>query len=287
MLVLDNGDKIQGDASTAAEVDYTIHGMTGTTLSQLADGQLADSKTDMYTAAAIVVVKAITFVNTGAAARTVNLYLLPSGGTARRILAKDCILSAGHSLHYDGVKITVLSSTGSIVYSYAAHATSHTDGSDDIQNAEAGQKGLATAAQITKLNAIEALADVTDATNVAAATALMKAIAGEFTKTLNFNETELTDGATIAWDLESNQICFVTITANRTMGAPTNHVQGATYILVVIQDGGGGNTLSWHADYKWEGDVAPTIASGADERTIIMFKDDGTYLYGTIFWVEN
>jgi len=53
------------------------------------------------------------------------------------------------------------------------HAARHTDGSDDIQDATAAQKGLATAAQITKLDAIEALADVTDATSVAAAGAVM------------------------------------------------------------------------------------------------------------------
>lgn len=47
-----------------------------------------------------------------------------------------------------------------------AHASSHTDGTDDIQNATASQKGLATAAQITKLDGIEANADVTDAANV-------------------------------------------------------------------------------------------------------------------------
>ncbi len=53
------------------------------------------------------------------------------------------------------------------------HAASHVDGSDDIQNATAGQKGLATAAQITKLDGIEALADVTDEPNVNAAGAVM------------------------------------------------------------------------------------------------------------------
>ena len=47
-----------------------------------------------------------------------------------------------------------------------AHASDHTDGTDDIQDATAGQKGVATAAQITKLDAIEALADVTDTANV-------------------------------------------------------------------------------------------------------------------------
>jgi len=41
------------------------------------------------------------------------------------------------------------------------HASNHTGGTDDIQDATAGQKGLATAAQITKLDEIEARADVT------------------------------------------------------------------------------------------------------------------------------
>ena len=48
----------------------------------------------------------------------------------------------------------------------ADHAGTHTDGSDDIQNATNAQKGLATAAQITKLDGIETVADVTDAVNV-------------------------------------------------------------------------------------------------------------------------
>lgn len=41
------------------------------------------------------------------------------------------------------------------------HASNHTDGTDDIQDATAAQKGVATAAQITKLDGIAAGADVT------------------------------------------------------------------------------------------------------------------------------
>lgn len=40
------------------------------------------------------------------------------------------------------------------------HASNHTDGTDDIQNATASQKGLATATQITKLDGVEAGAEV-------------------------------------------------------------------------------------------------------------------------------
>ena len=38
----------------------------------------------------------------------------------------------------------------------SAHASDHTDGTDDIQSATAAQKGVATAAQITKLDGVEA-----------------------------------------------------------------------------------------------------------------------------------
>lgn len=47
-----------------------------------------------------------------------------------------------------------------------AHAFSHVNGTDDIQDATASQKGLMTAAYATKLDGIEAAADVTDAGNV-------------------------------------------------------------------------------------------------------------------------
>ena len=58
-----------------------------------------------------------------------------------------------------------------------AHASTHlTGGSDAIQDATAAQPGLATAAQITKLDGIETGADVTDAANVAAAGAAMKSV---------------------------------------------------------------------------------------------------------------
>lgn len=60
-----------------------------------------------------------------------------------------------------------------------AHASTHvTGGSDAIQSATSGQNGLMTSAYASKLDGIEALADVTDATNVAAAGALMTSVLG-------------------------------------------------------------------------------------------------------------
>ena len=125
MLVLDNGDKLRGDASVASKLDYTIHGIDGSTLKQLADGQLPAATGDIYTASAIVVVSTITIVNTDSVARTINLFLLPSGGTARKLLPTDVTLAAGDSLYFDGVKIETAASTGTL------HASDHEDGGAD------------------------------------------------------------------------------------------------------------------------------------------------------------
>ena len=78
--------------------------------------------------------------------------------------------SAHNTRHENGggdeISIAGLSGQAADNQNPTAHATEHVDGTDDIQNATAAQKGVATAAQITKLDGIEALADVTDSTNV-------------------------------------------------------------------------------------------------------------------------
>lgn len=105
--------------------------------------------------------------------------------------------------------------------------------------------------------------------------------AREYTKTQNFNATTLTDGANISWDLESNQVCSVTLEGNRTLDNPTNMVDGATYILIVKQDGTGSRTLAYGTAYKWEGGTAPTLTTTATTGIdILTFISDGTSMYG-------
>jgi hypothetical protein len=115
MIVLENGDLLEGDATSAAEVDFTLHGLDNNVLTQLADGQLANSKGTLYTANSTDVISAIILVNTGAAHNHVNLYLKPSGGTSRRLIAKDLQLEPNYSLHFDGAKVLILNSIGGVV----------------------------------------------------------------------------------------------------------------------------------------------------------------------------
>jgi len=115
MIALENGDKLQGDATTALKVDYTIHGVVGSTITQQADGQFPSSIGDLYTSSAnATVVAAISIVNTNTIVETINLYLLPSGGTARRLIPKDTRLEPGDLLLFDGRRLTTMDTSGAI-----------------------------------------------------------------------------------------------------------------------------------------------------------------------------
>ena len=72
-------------------------------IKQLADGQLPAAIGDLYTvpASTQALIKTIKAVNTNTTAETVNIYLTPSGGTARRIIPKALSLGAGYLLVVD------------------------------------------------------------------------------------------------------------------------------------------------------------------------------------------
>ena len=89
----------------------------------------------------------------------------------------------------------------------------------------------------------------------------------------------LTDAATIAWNTDLGQTATVTITDNRTVGAPTNLKDGAYYGLAVYQDATGSRTLTWNSIFKWAGATAPTLSTAASSKDFFTFRSDGTNLY--------
>jgi hypothetical protein len=103
-----------------------------------------------------------------------------------------------------------------------------------------------------------------------------------YAKQQNFGTATLTDGANISWDLDTEQVAKVTLAGNRTLDNPTNMIDGGTYIVRVIQDGTGSRTLSYGANYKWVGGVAPVLTTTASAIDIITFTSDGTNMYGVI-----
>lgn len=100
----------------------------------------------------------------------------------------------------------------------------------------------------------------------------------DFPVQIYFGEETLTDGATIDWNLQTQQVAKVTLGGNRTLNAPTNQNAGGFYSLLIVQDGTGSRTLSFNSTYKFTGATAPTLTTTASAKDLIVFRSDGTNL---------
>lgn len=89
----------------------------------------------------------------------------------------------------------------------------------------------------------------------------------------------LTDAATIATDCNNGNVHTVTLAGNRTLGAPSNLKNGATYIWIIKQDATGTRTLAYNAVFKFPGGVAPTLTTTGNAVDILSGISDGVNVY--------
>ena len=89
----------------------------------------------------------------------------------------------------------------------------------------------------------------------------------------------LSDAATIATDCNNGNVHEVTLTDNRTLGAPTNLQDGATYIWIIKQDATGSRTLAYNSVFKFSGGAVPTLSTAANSVDILTGVSDGTNIY--------
>lgn len=79
----------------------------------------------------------------------------------------------------------------------------------------------------------------------------------------------ISDGATIGVDWSTFYTGEVTLGGNRTLDAPSSSVPGTKRKILVVQDGTGSRTLSFHANYKFPGGSAPTLSTGAGKVDVL------------------
>ena len=85
----------------------------------------------------------------------------------------------------------------------------------------------------------------------------------------------LTDASTIATDASLGNVFDVSIGASRTMGAPTNPVNGQVITYRINQGGSGSFTITWNAIFHWTTTVAqPTLTTTAGHTDTISFRYD-------------
>ena len=93
---------------------------------------------------------------------------------------------------------------------------------------------------------------------------------------LNYSETTLTDGSSITWNAETQDVAKVTLGGNRTLGAASSATTGQFISLLVIQDGTGSRTLTWNSAYEFASDTAPTLTTTANLGDLFVFRYNGS-----------
>lgn len=88
----------------------------------------------------------------------------------------------------------------------------------------------------------------------------------------------LSDAATIATDALSNRVFTVTLGGNRTLDLPTNLSSGQSYTWIITQDGTGGRTLAYHADFLFPSGIAPILSTAAAAVNVLVATYDGSKL---------
>jgi hypothetical protein len=81
----------------------------------------------------------------------------------------------------------------------------------------------------------------------------------------------LVDGATITPDFSAANNFTLTIGGNRTLANPTNQTAGQSGVIVITQNGTGGNTLAYGANWKFAGGTVPVLTTAANAVDVIVY----------------
>ena len=93
----------------------------------------------------------------------------------------------------------------------------------------------------------------------------------------------LTDAATVLTDMSTFINATVTLAGNRTLGSPTNTINGRTGLIVINQDGTGTRTLAYGANWKFAVGAAPTLTTTASARDLLYYQViSATVIYGSL-----
>lgn len=96
------------------------------------------------------------------------------------------------------------------------------------------------------------------------------ATAADWSRTQSYNRVTLTDAATINWNMATSPSAIVSLSANRTMGNPTNIKAGNWYTLRVYHSGAP-RTLAWSSRWKFGGNGAPELSTLANDYDVLTF----------------
>lgn len=132
-------------------------------------------------------------------------------------------------------------------------------------------EGSTADANETTLAVTDPTADRTITLPDATGTVPLLGLAQTFSAAQRGAVSALTDGATITPDFSAANNFSVTLGGNRTLANPTNVVAGQSGVIFISQDGTGGRTLSFGANWDFSGGTAPTVTSTASAVDCLVY----------------
>jgi len=110
----------------------------------------------------------------------------------------------------------------------------------------------------------------------------------EFVSPGNDSKVAASSGTNYAIDLDSGNLFEITLDNNVTFTV-TNPFAAGKFRLILIQDGGGTNTVTWPASFKWAGGVAPVLTTGGGDIHVLDFttSDTGTSWHGLALVLDS
>jgi len=269
---------VYNNTSTAYTLTFKVTGATGFVLSQGSTYLCYHNGTDIVNTGLIGAATTDTLTN-----KTLTAPKFADGGFIADTTGAETLVFGEVSTPLNEVKITN-AATGTAGPIIAAQG--QTDVNLQLRPAGAGKITVGTTAAdatISSNGAHDLVLETNEGTNSGNIT-ITDAADGDIDFTTNgagflkFNdaaynpETTLTDGATISWDAQAKPITAVTLTDNRTLAAPTNGIAGAFISLLIIQDAGGTNTLTWNAVFEFPSETAPTLTSTGALADLFVFR---------------
>ena len=276
-----DNDSTWGTVLNDEVIDLTDFAIAGYTTISLVGGDVSLTANDGAADTARSAMLELTGTLTG----DTGVYL-PSGITKSYIVKNNTSGSFNATILIDGGTGTAVPQGGSIIVM--------TDGTTVTDAVDTTALGLGTASTLNFGTSVNELIPVSsaDARYVAVSTDSIITGAKTFTSATTFSaittftSTVVGNGAqaysspvsvavvtsAVSLDFATGNNFTTILNGNVSIANPVNPQPGQSGIIYVLQDGAGSRTMSFNANWKFEGGTAPTLSTAADARDALIYN---------------
>ena len=276
-----DNDSTWGTVLNDEVIDLTDFAIAGYTTISLVGGDVSLTTNDGTADEARSAMLELTGTLTG----DTGVYL-PSGITKSYIVKNNTSGSFNATILIDGGTGTAVPQGGSIIVM--------TDGTTVTDAVDTTALGLGTASTLNFGTSVNELIPVSsaDARYVAVSTDSIITGAKTFTSATTFSaittftSTVVGNGAqaysspvsvavvtsAVSLDFATGNNFTTILNGNVSIANPVNPQPGQSGIIYVLQDGAGSRTMSFNANWKFEGGTAPTLSTAADARDALIYN---------------